>query len=82
MPVGEWEEVRAAAPGGQRPIASFPPATPFSAPGGEGSPGTLGTRQGTPLGGAWTWRCAGWGGSPHPTGNFQANDEPSLRIRS
>ena len=55
-------------------IASFPPATPFSALGGEGSPGTLGTRQGTPLGGAWLWRGAGRGGSPHP----RATSRPML----
>ena len=60
MPVGEWEEVARCC----AQIASFPPATPFSAPGGEGSPGTLGTRQATPRG-AWLWRGAGWGGSPH-----------------
>ena len=78
MPVGEWEEVARRC----AKIASFPPATPFSAPGGEGSPGTLGTRQGTPLGGAWLWRCAGRERFAAPMGNFQANDEPGLRIRS
>ena len=60
MPVGEWEEA------GRRCASFFPPTTPFSAPGGEGSPGTLGTRLGTPLGNAWHGRCVERGGSPHP----------------
>ena len=77
MPVGEWEEVARCC----AQIASFPPATPFSAPGGEGSPGTLGTRQATPLGRLALARCR-VGRFAAPTGNFQANDEPGLRIRT
>ena len=74
MPVGEWEEA------GRRCASFFPPSTPFSAPGGEGSPGTLGTRQAKPLGCSALARCR-VGRFAAPTGNFQVNDEPGLRIK-
>ena len=74
MPVGEWEEVARCC----AQIASFPPATPFSALGGEGSPARSARAKARP------WRCLDLaryraGRFTAPTGNFQAN-ELGLRI--
>jgi len=77
MPVGEWEEVRAAPPD-----CFFPTRHALFCPGRRGLTGHARHAPRHAPGGCLDLALCRAGRFAAPTGNFQANDEPSLRIRS